>query len=413
MKWSVIVFAITGLWQGLVFPAAAPRFVPERVPVSGNAWQGECDSFSFAILGDKTSGGEGKWPIFDQAVNEINLLAPDFVITTGDHIPGHMEERTQWNAEWAEYREHAGNLECPLVLVPGNHDIANTRCYEFWQEDFGATYFFFEYGKCLFLVLNTEEERFDGRGPVWEKMTAFAERALQEHGEVRHTFLFFHKPMWADPLFAGDWRRLSAALGKRRYTAIAGHEHYLSTTYQDGNPLIVLNATGGGVRESAVRDFGGFHAFAHVTVNSGSVQMAIVTPGDGIFPVDAAPASFREVNRRVVRLDADTPEGMDTPEVEVKASALISNPFEKPIAVRVSLGPFQKSGWIVPAESPFHCEPSGDRCSVEVTLEPGGKQTVPLPFTVPVSALPTPPAVTWAVRYDGQWLEKEPCPWRR
>lgn len=72
---------------------AAPLFVPERVPVTGAEWQQTGEAFSFVILGDKTSGGEGKWPIFDQAVAEINLLRPDFVITTGDQIPGHMEER--------------------------------------------------------------------------------------------------------------------------------------------------------------------------------------------------------------------------------------------------------------------------------------------------------------------------------
>ncbi|HOC67687.1 MAG: hypothetical protein BWX80_01419 [Candidatus Hydrogenedentes bacterium ADurb.Bin101] len=412
MKTSLILLAALAFSPSFAFPeAAAPAFVPERAPVIGMGWQQECDSFSFAILGDKTSGGEGKWPIFDRAVNEINLLAPDFVITTGDQIPGHMEERAQWDAEWTEYLEHAGNLECPLVLIPGNHDIANTHCYEFWQEDFGATHFFFLYGNCLFLVLNTEEERFDGRGPVWEAMMAFAEAALREHGQVRHTFLFFHKPMWADPRFAGEWKRLTAALGDRRYTAIAGHEHYLSTSYQDGNPLIIMNATGAGVRESGVRAFGGFHAFAHVTVNRRGVQMAVMEPGGSLFPVDTAPASFREaINRRVVRLDAETPNGLNTPEVRINAAALMANPFEKPITVRLSVGPMHECGWALPGESSFHPEASGDIYSVEISLEPGREQRVPMPFIAPASAVSTPPAVRWAVRYDGQWLEKESMP---
>lgn len=390
---------------------AAPQFVPEQAPVLGDSWQAEAASFTFAILGDKTSGGEGKWPIFDRAVAEINLLAPDFVITTGDQIPGHMEARAQWDLEWAEYLEHADKLDCPLVMIPGNHDIANTNCYEFWQEDFGAPYFYFVYGECLFLVLNTEEERFDGRGPVWETMMGFAETALGEHKQVRHTFLFFHKPMWADPRFTGDWERLSATLGNRPYTVIAGHEHYLSTSYQNGNPRIIMNATGGGVHESEVRAFGGFHAFAHVTVNSRGVHMAVMEPGGSLFPVDVAPATFREaINRRVVQLDISAPPDLSMPQVCVTAYARLFNPFEKSITVRLSVGPVQKSGWTLSPDAQFNHDLSADTASLERSLEPGQKQNIPLPFTVSASAIPTPPALRWAVQYDGHWLEKESMP---
>ncbi len=408
-RYTALCVIAIGLLSARSYGVGAPRFTPERAPVIGEAWQTEGSSFSFAILGDKTSGGEDKWPLFDRAVTEINLLAPDFVITTGDHIPGHMEERTQWDAEWAEYLEHAVKLGCPLVLIPGNHDIANTRCHQFWREDFGATYFSFMYGNCLFLVLNTEEERFDGRGPVWESMMTFAESALREHAQMRHTFLFFHKPVWADPRFSGDWQRLLAGLGDRRFTAIAGHEHYLCTSRHNDNLLVILNATGGGIQESEVRDFGCFHAFAYVSVNAGGVRMAVVAPGEGIWPVDVAPATFRAaINRRVVQVDAAPPEGLGSPEVRMQASALVANPFEKPIAVRLSILPMRKIGWTATGEFSAHYKESEDAFSVEVALDPGKKQIVPLGFTASATSLSTPPAVTWKVNYDGYWLTKEP-----
>ncbi|MCF6284129.1 MAG: hypothetical protein L3K26_02930 [Candidatus Hydrogenedentes bacterium] len=75
----------------------------DDLPLIDNAWSNDGDKFSFAILGDKTSGGEGKWPIYDRAVDAINLLNPDFVITVGDMISGHMDTRAPWDAEWAEY----------------------------------------------------------------------------------------------------------------------------------------------------------------------------------------------------------------------------------------------------------------------------------------------------------------------
>lgn len=391
--------------------AEAPEFTPGRVPVFGAQWQEDSGDFSFVILGDKTSGGEGKWPIYDRAVKTINALAPDFVITTGDQIPGHMEERGPWDAEWAEYMEHARNLKRPLIMIPGNHDIANTQCYQFWREDFGATYFSFVYGRCLFLVLNTEEERFDGRGPVWEAMMTFAERVLREHEQARHTFLLFHKPMWADPRFTADWNRLLTALGARRFTAVAGHEHYLSTSYYNGNPLVILNATGGGIQESEVREFGCFHAFARVAVNDNTVQTVIIEPDGKRWPLDVAPASFRAaINCQVVSLDADLPEGMGSPEVGINAFATLNNPFELPITVRLAVDSLRECGWLWCGESETAESAGRDVYAVERYLEPGEKSVVPLHFTVPEMALFMPPAVTWEVRYRDRWLKKESMP---
>lgn len=386
-----------------------PIFTPKRIPVTGPEWKGKKDTFSFVILGDKTSGGEKNWPIFDRAVSEINLLAPDFVITTGDQIPGHMEKREVWDSEWKTYMDHADTLQCPLVLVAGNHDIANTQCYNFWQEDFGATYYFFLYRQCLFLVLNTEEERFDGRGPVWEKMMGFAESSLKEYTEVQHTFVFFHKPMWVDPRFKQDWKRLRTALGTRRFTVIAGHEHYLSVDYDEENPLIIMNATGAGVRESNIRAFGGFHAYAHVTVQEKNTQIKIMEPGGKIWPLDCAPASFRAaIDHDVVRLDAAMPSELKTGKTQINAFAALNNCFDKAITVRLSIAPIKKCGWGFPAHQDISYDTTSDAATLEIRLIPKQKENVPLAFDVPVNAIPTPPAITWAIRYDGEWIDKEP-----
>ena len=160
MLLAILLCAIAG--------AERPAFSGEKIPLIDAAWSNDAEKFSFVILGDKTSGGEGKWPIYDRAVDSINLLEPDFVITVGDQIPGHMQERAAWDAEWSEYMAHAERIDVPLFLTVGNHDIANLECHGFWEEDFGKTYYSFDYKGCHFVVLNTEEERLDGRGPRWE-----------------------------------------------------------------------------------------------------------------------------------------------------------------------------------------------------------------------------------------------------
>ena len=52
------------------------------------------EKFTFAILGDKTTGGVLNWPIFDRAVDELNLLQPEFVIMVGDRIQGTVTDTT-------------------------------------------------------------------------------------------------------------------------------------------------------------------------------------------------------------------------------------------------------------------------------------------------------------------------------
>ena len=50
--------------------------LPQDIPLIDAAWDNPADNFNFVILGDKTSGGEGKWPIYDEAVKTINNLDP-------------------------------------------------------------------------------------------------------------------------------------------------------------------------------------------------------------------------------------------------------------------------------------------------------------------------------------------------
>jgi len=388
--------------------AEPPRFLQDGIPMRAGDWSNDADKFSFVVIGDKTSGGEGKWPIYDRAVDAINLLDPDFAITVGDMIPGHMEERTKWDAEWAEYNEHAKRLNAPLFFTVGNHDIANVECYEFWREDFGRTYYAFDYKDCHFLVLNTEEERFDGRGPRWEAMMTFAEADLAAHTESRHTFLFFHKPMWDDPRFLNDWARLEVALKGHRFTAVAGHEHYQMTERRNGNLYVVQSATGGGIHLSDVKEYGCFHSFGFVTVDGNEVSYALVEPEGGIWPVDVAPASFRRgVVFDLVTLDAAMPEGLGTPTVTIKAELTFHNVLLEAATVRSTITPVQTCGWTPLPASDSGWEIDGESVSIARALEPGQKVTERIRFEVPVERVPFPPGVGHTVEYKGSILAKE------
>ena len=391
--------------------AQPPQLPDGKIPLIDRPWSADSDKFSFAILGDKTSGGEGKWPIYDRAVDAINLLAPDFVITVGDQIPGHMQDRPAWDAEWAEYMNHANRIETPLFLIPGNHDIANVECYRFWKEDFGRTYYAFDYKRCHFLMLNTEEERFDGRGPVWQTMMRFAEDDLAAHAGSRHTFLFFHKPMWDDPRYDKDWARIEQALGERPFTVVAGHEHYLATERKGNGLYVIQNATGGGIQLSGIREFGCFQAFANVTVDGADVRYAIIEPEGRVWPVDVSPAWFRKaIAFRTVYLDAWMPEGLGTPTATVHATLTFHNALRATATVRAEIGPLDASGWEPVPGPASDWKVNTGSAVLERTLAPGKSQTESLTFRVPAARVSYPPGVGYDVQYHGEWLTKESYP---
>ena len=100
--------------------------------------------FSFVILGDKSGGLDRNWPLFDRAVQEINLLKPDFIITVGDQIEGSNDSASVVE-QWELFKSHAGKFEAPLFMLPGNHDASDLMGYQYWNRNIGRTYYDFMY----------------------------------------------------------------------------------------------------------------------------------------------------------------------------------------------------------------------------------------------------------------------------
>ncbi len=100
-------------------------------------------------------------------VNEINAVAPAFVIHLGDLV--HPVPVMPIYADAAErFHEQTAALNCPQYLVPGNHDVgdkpikwgpAGVVCDEFltlWEKHFGDHYYAFDHGDCHFVVINAQ-----------------------------------------------------------------------------------------------------------------------------------------------------------------------------------------------------------------------------------------------------------------
>jgi 3',5'-cyclic AMP phosphodiesterase CpdA len=239
-------------------------------------------AFQFVIIGDRTGGANAEHT-FALAVEQINLLQPEFIVNVGDMIEGYSDDKAELNAEWDEVDAMLGRLDMPFFRVPGNHDIANNVAQEVWRERHGATYYHFRYKDVLFLVLDSEDPPREAPEGIRDKLEvynrlqvedpakaqamlaefmsdeavvaalgkpvefggeqlAFIRDTLAEYADVRWTFLFLHEPAWENP--SESFNAIQELLADRRHTFFAGHLHYYDYDNIDGHEYITVGPAG-------------------------------------------------------------------------------------------------------------------------------------------------------------------------
>ena len=97
--------------------------VEARNPWTSLKLNNDADNFHFVVVSDRTGGHRPR--IFSQAVEQINLLQPAFVISVGDLIDGYTKDTAKLATQWKELQTYTSKLQMPFFYVPGNHDLAN------------------------------------------------------------------------------------------------------------------------------------------------------------------------------------------------------------------------------------------------------------------------------------------------
>lgn len=349
------------------------------------------DQFQFAIVTDRTGGLRPG--VFAKAVDKINLMQPQFVMSVGDLITGYTEDRPQLLKEWKEFDGLVNRLQMPFFYLPGNHDITNKVMEDLWKERYGPTYYHFVYKDVLFLCLNSEDQRKGaGRGTISDQQYEYIKKTLADNSDVKWTLVFLHQPLWEQPNPA-RWPDVEQLLRQREHTVFAGHVHHYVRHSRNNGRYYTLATTGGGSGLRGPR-LGEFDHISWVTMTDDGPIIAnlaldaiysdsVVTAHDYAFIQDiyrSQPVRFQSDGRK-------------------KRKAFITrmqlhNPVDRPATVYLKPG--------------FSFDYRLDVPTDVITIPPNGVEELELaatPLNKKVSTGNVPLSLDWTYLYEGETLK--------
>jgi len=258
--------------------------VPGATPWTSESFKNDPDQFQFAVLGDR-GGGASPLGTYERALDQVNLLQPEFVMSVGDYIEGYTTVQAEMDEQWEEFEAVVAKLQMPFFHVRGNHDVNLPLTREAWSQRRGPKYYHFRYKDVLFIVLDTEDaprpmppnmeediatyNRLKKEDPQaamafiieWmstpeaqeafghgakvefpEEQRAWFKRVLAENTDVRWTFVFLHEPVWDNP--SESFQEIDQAIQGRDYTFFAGHTHYYDYDLINGHEYITVGSAG-------------------------------------------------------------------------------------------------------------------------------------------------------------------------
>jgi hypothetical protein len=290
-------------------------------------------NFKFAIVSDRAGGVRPG--VFRDAMEKLNLIMPEFVMSVGDFIPGNTADRAQLEKEWAEFDAELKPLKVPFFFVPGNHDINNDVMREVWKERSGVPYYSFVYKDVLFLALDSTGEKGD---IIPDAQVELMKKALAKYPDARWTFVFLHHPLWLYPSPSG-FARIEKLLEGRRHTVIAGHFHRYLHEWRNNTNYYVLASTGGSSELRGPR-YGEFDHVTLVTMTDDGPVMANLTL-DGILPHDVTTRDDYDLTESLAQ-SADLPYLLLTDSEEAVAAGTIYltlwNPSHRDLQVKAKFG---------------------------------------------------------------------------
>ncbi|HEX3315276.1 MAG TPA: metallophosphoesterase [Gemmataceae bacterium] len=258
--------------------------IEDRNPWTNLQWNNAAETFHFAIVSDRTGGHRAR--VFSQAVDQLNMLQPSFVVSVGDLIEGYTKDKEKLDKQWKEMQGYVAKLQMPFFYVPGNHDVSNPTEVEHWKGRFGRRYYHFLYRDVLFCCLATDDQGEDEKtyGSISKEQVDYFTEVLKDNPKVRWTIVIIHKPVWAiEKAKIEGFLAIEKALSGRNYTVFAGHVHRFEKFVRGGMNYYQLATTGGGSKMRGLP----YREFDHITwVTMKAQPMIAHVMLDGILPED-------------------------------------------------------------------------------------------------------------------------------
>jgi predicted phosphodiesterase len=331
MKTNFILITVISTSLCFFFESRAQQFKHD-VKSKNTPWTYEPakksnDQFAFAVISDLNSGE--RTGVFEVAVEQINLLKPQFVLSIGDLIDGGTEDSLLLKKQFDSFDQRAGKMGAPFFHVGGNHDLTNLTMRKYWEKRYGRRYYHFVYNNVLFLMADSEDyeekriqeiyvarkraiELLDSgkneqanksayfqmpermTGEISDRQSEYFEKAIRQNPNVRWTFVLMHKPVWRKE-GRGSLSRIEKALETRNFTVINGHLHEYSYTQKNNHDYIMLGTTGGGQKPESKNAFD--HLLWVTITNNGpaiaNLKLAGILDKEGKIPLNGEKYCFQ------------------------------------------------------------------------------------------------------------------------
>jgi hypothetical protein len=308
---------------------------------------------------------------------ELRLLRPEFVLYPGDAIFGYQDTREEMLRELDDFAALADTAAVPVYNAPGNHEMqSSTEAVEALLEWGHDLYGSFDFRRCHFVVLNTDEVALEGR--ISGEQLEWLREDLAAARGAKAVFVVMHRPMHS--WFQGDFNPDDAEVVHDLFRShgvqavFSAHDHFFYEERHDGIRYVTTGGAGGPLYTQPPA--GGFAHYLLVTVQADETDFNVVEPNhlevdhltgnDGRAPVSSARLANTTDRDLVARnLEFRVPRLRDPAAYRVSAIARDFARVEVPIpAMPARLDPAAGGEATLGVEVPL---PKG--CGVWVTVE--------------------------------------------